>query len=339
MKYRILKTTVALALSLCIGLSAGNAEAAEKKDYVFGVGVPGGVWEMVGTAIAKVLNQYASFRLVPVTVTTNMSNPVSLSKGEMAFAMGSFDVSERAFRGEDIFKGKETQGTAQVLSIYDNVMGFLVLGNSKLTAMDEITDKTIIASPPGNYVNNVAYLNAMKAAGILKADPAKVAKNFHQVTWAQSLDQLVDGNADIALATGFPYNGMADSVITTKGARFIPVSKDPAAFERFRAEFDKKNREVTMQAIPAGTYATTTEPVWGYVYYSCIYAGKSVDNAVVKEFVELAIKHMKEIAAIHPSAAGLTIEANKRNLESGIMQKDRMHPAAVEYFKGLGIIK
>ena len=333
------KIAVALALTLCMGLGAGIASAAAKKDYIFGVGSPGGAWEMVGTAMAKVLNQYATYRLIPTSTTTTMMNPTAMNTGETAFAVGSFDIYERAFKGIDSFKGHPTPNIRQVLSIYDNVMGFLVLGNSKIQAMDDITDKTIIASPPGNYVNIGSYLRVMKEVGILKANPDVVQKNIRRVTYAQSVDQLSDGNADIAYVTGYPYNGNADSVISTKGARFIPVSKDPEVEKRFRAEFDKQNTDLTMLPIRKGTYSTSDADVYGPVFYTCIYSSKDTPDDVVKEFMALSIKYMKEISEITPTASGMTLEANKRNLESGIMQLERMHPAAIAYFKEMGIIK
>ena len=205
--------------------------------------------------------------------------------------------------------------------------------------MDEMTEKTIIATTPGNFVNVSIYLNAMKKVGVLKVDPDILIKNLRRMTYSQSVDQLSDGNVDIAYVTGFPYNGTADAVISTKNARFIPATKDPEGMAKFKEEFDRNNRDLTMLIIPKGTYATSMEDIWGPVFYTSIYASKDTPNEVVKEFIDLSIAHMKEIAAVHPSASGITLEANKRNLESGIMEIDRMHPGAVEYFKTMGVLK
>jgi TRAP transporter TAXI family solute receptor len=339
MKPHMRKSFIALALAVSMVMGAGTARAAARQDYIFGAGSPGGTWEMVATGMAKVLNQYSSFRLLPTTFTTINQAPMALNDNEAALAIGSFDIYERAFKGIDAFKGVPTPNIRQVMSIYDNVMGYLVLGGSKLNAMDEITEKTIIVTTPGNFVNVSIYLRTMHKVGVLKADPEALIKNIRRMTYSQSVDQLSDGNVDIAYVTGFPYNGTADAVISTKGARFIPATKDAGAMERFRAEFDKNNRDLTMLIIPKGTYATSTEDVWGPVFYTSIYASKDTPNEVVKEFIDLSITHMKEIAAVHPSAAGITLEANKRNLESGIMEVDRMHPGAVEYFREMGILK
>lgn len=339
MKLLMKKVIIVLAMALCMAAGSGAARAEAKKDYIFGAGSPGGTWEMVATGITKVLNQYASFRLLPTTFTTINQAPMAMNDNEAALAIGSFDIYERAYKGIDAFEGAPTPNIRQVMSIYDNVMGYLVLGGSKLNAMEEITDKTIIATTPGNFVNVSIYLRTMKEVGILKADPEVLIKNIRRMTYSQSVDQLSDGNVDIAYVTGFPYNGTADAVISTKGARFIPATKDPAAMELFRAEFDKNNRDLTMLVIPKGTYATSSEDIWGPVFYTSIYASKDTSNEVVKEFIDLSIKHMQEIAAVHPSAAGITLEANRRNLESGIMKVERMHPGSVEYFKEMGILQ
>ncbi|CAK7065589.1 MAG: hypothetical protein DELT_01638 [Desulfovibrio sp.] len=338
MKSTIKRLVIALALTLSMGLMASPADAA-KKQYVFGAGSPGGTWEMISTGIAKVLNQHASFELLPTTFTSINHAPAAINDNEVSLSIGSFSIFERGFKGVDNFKGHPNPNIRQVMSIYDNVMGYLVRGDSKIQSLEDATNDTIFATTPGNVTVVANHLRALGKAGLLKADPEVLIKKLRRMTYSQAWDQLGDGNIEIAYVTGFPYNGGADSVISTKGAKFIGVSKDEAKVQAFAKEWLKVYPESMMLPIPKGTYSTTSEDVWGPTEITAIYASKDAPNALVQEFVDLTIKHMKEISEVHPAAGQISLEANKRNLNSGAMKVDRMHPGAIEYFKKMGVIQ
>jgi TRAP transporter TAXI family solute receptor len=329
-----------MVLTLVAGLGfLASPTIAAGKQLVFGAGSPGGTWEMVATGIAKVLNQYASFELVPTTFTTINQAPAAINDGEVALAIGSLDIFERGFKGIDNFQGHPNPNIFVVMAIYDNVMGYLVRGDSKIKALEDITSDTVFATTPGNVVAVTNHLRALGKAGMLKADPEVILKKLRRMTYSQAWDQLGDGNVEVVYGTGFPYNGGADSVISTKGARFVNVSADPGKVQEFRKEFGKLHPDQSMLAIPKGTYATTTEEVWGPTSFTVIYAGKDTPSPIVEEFIDLTIKHMKEISEVHPAASMISLDANKRNFELGIMQVERMHPGAIDYFKKVGVLK
>lgn len=338
MKLTVKRIAAVLALVVGMGLVASPAPAA-KKQYVFGAGSPGGTWEMVSTGIAKVLNQYASFELLPTTFTSAQHAPVILNDGEVSLTIASFSTFERAFKGIDSFEGHPNPDIRQVMAIFDNIMGFLVRGDSKIQALEDMTNDTILATTPYNVPVVSNYLRELGKAGILKADPEVLIKKLRRMTYAQAWDQLGDGNIEIAYGTGAPYNGGADSVISTKGARFVSISKDPAKVQAFAKEWLKLYPESLMLPVPKGTYSNTPEDVWGPTEITAIYANKDAPNELIAEFVELTIKHMKEISEVHPAAAMISLEANKRYLDSGTMRVERMHPGAVEQFKKMGVLK
>ncbi len=68
-----------------------------------------------------------------------------------------------------------------------------------------------------------------------------------------------------------------------------------------------------------------------------IYANKNVPDNIIKETLATLIDNVDELAVVHPSGAGLTLETTQRYLDDGIMEIDRMHPAAVEYFAEQGV--
>ncbi len=344
MKLNGKRLAIALSLILTVGLMAAPASAAKKEagsrpQYVFGAGSPGGTYEMVATGIAKVLNKYASFELLPTTFTSLNMGPAALNDGEVMMSIASISIFERGFKGIGNFEGHASPNIRQVMAIYDNIVGLLARGDSKAMALEDVTNDTIFAVTPGNFQVLSNYLRALGETGIIKADPEALIKKARRMTYAQIWDQLADGNVEIAYVTGSPYNGGADSVIGTKKARFLNVSKDPAKVEAFKEHWRKLYPDTMMLAIPKGTYATTTEDVWGPTDFTAIYASKDAPDSLITEFIELTLRHMKEIALVHPAGGQISLEANKRNIADGVMQIERMHPAAVAYFKKVGAIK
>jgi len=345
--------TILVILAICITLVAGCGQKeeaatsttgtpapAEKQQVFFAAGSPGGTFEMIGTAVTKVLNKYSTTtEYVPVTYTTTNQIPKALEDKEVMFAIGGLDSYERAFEGVNDFKGNPHPNIRQVMSLYDNIMGYFVLGNSKITAVDQITNKTVIATATSNALFLQRTMETLKELGYTDADPATVVKNLRLMTYSQCAEQLSDGNVDMTFITSFPYNGTADSLVSTKGAYFIPISTDPKRVEEYRKLWNSKFPIWTMMETPKGTYATTKEPIWNPVVYAGMYTNKDAPNEIVKEFISISIDHVDEIIAAHPGAKGITLDTNKRYIENGIMRLDRMHPGSIEYFTEKGVIK
>ncbi|MBU5231113.1 TAXI family TRAP transporter solute-binding subunit [Intestinimonas butyriciproducens] len=334
--------TMAIFLSACGGGSGSNTPApantndasattpapannGQREQVLFGTGTPGGVYEILGTGMVNILNQnLTDVEMVAVSPAQLQQLPAMLQSGEAAVGIGMACMFERAWAGTAEYAGNAQSDIMQVLGMYDNIYGILTLDSSPYYAVEDITEKTVVASTATNLTT---IKQLITAAGTF--DPEKV--DYRVMSYAQAAEALGDGNADVIILTAYPYNGTLDSVASTKGVRFLTVSDET------RAKHDELYPANTMMAVPADTYKGQTEERWAPTIYTVLYANKNLSEDIVYEMTKTLIENVDEIALTHPSGAGITLETTQRYLDGGIMKLDRMHPGAVKYFAENGV--
>lgn len=297
-----------------------------KEQQYFATGTPGGVYEILGTGMVNIVNQKQSdIELVAVSPAQLQQAPAMLQNKEAVIGIGMACMFERAYAGIDEFAGNPQADIVQVAGMYDNIYGLLVAADSPLNSIEDVTEKTVIASTATN-LNTATQL--ITAAGTF--DPAKI--DYRVMSYAQAAEALGDGNADMIILTAFPYNGTLDSIASTKGVKFLKVS------ETTRAKFDELYPKNKMLAVPADTYKGQTEERFAPTIYTVLYANKNLSNDLISNVISIIIDNNSELAQVHPSGANFTLETTKRYIDEGIITIERMHPGAIEYFKDKDII-
>lgn len=305
--------------------TAPNGPSGTRTQTLFGTGTPGGVYEILGTGMVNILNQHLTdVEMVAVTPAQIQQLPSMIQSGEASIGIGMACMFERAFLGQEEFAGSPQMDLVQLCGMYDNIMGLVTLEGTGIKTIRDIDENTVVASTASNLF---VLKELIKAAGTF--DPEKI--NFRVMSYSQAAEALGDGNADVIYITAYPYNGTLDSVCSTKPTVFVEIDEDT------RNNYNQANPRNLMQAVPANTYAGQAEDHWAHVVYTVLYANKNVPDNIIKETLATLIDNVDELAVVHPSGAGLTLETTQRYLDDGIMEIDRMHPAAVEYFAEQGV--
>ena len=73
-----------------------------------------------------------------------------LQSGEAAVGIGMACMFERAWAGTAEYTGNAQSDIMQVLGMYDNIYGILTLDSSPYYAVEDITEKTVVASTATN---------------------------------------------------------------------------------------------------------------------------------------------------------------------------------------------
>ena len=325
----------AMLLSACSNNAATNTSSTEgagegsgggqRSQVLFGTGTPGGVYEILGTGMVNILNQnLTDVEMVAVSPAQVQQLPSMLQTGEAGIGIGMACMFERAYLGTEEYTDNAQTDIVQLCGMYDNVFGIVALEGSSINSLEDITEKTTIAS---TATNRFVMYELIKAAG--KFDPEKM--DYRVMSYAQAAEALGDGNADVVILTAYPYNGTLDSVVSTKGVKFLTMT------EETKNNYDEANPRNKISAVPANTYAGQTEEHWAPTVYTVLYANKNMADDVIYETISTLIDHVDEIALAHPSGADITLETTQRYLDDGIMTLDRMHPAAVQYFADNGV--
>lgn len=333
-------TAVILTLGACSGAQPAPPEAggpdadpttsqppAGRQQVYFTTGTPGGVYEILGTGMANVINRHATdIEVVAVTPAQMQQAPGMMQSGESMLSIGMACMFERAYNGQEEFSGSAMPDLMQVAGMYDNVFAYVARADSALEYVEDITEKTVIAS---TATNRASMAQLIDACGTFDSSDM----DYRVMSYAQASEALSDGNAEVAPLTAFPYSGTVDSLVSTKGVKFLKVRDET------RARFDETQPRKQMREVPANTYAGQTEPVWAYTTFSVLYASKNLSEDIVYEITRTLIENVDDLALVHATGAYFTDGMTAEYLESGVMEIERMHPGAIRYFKEAGILR
>jgi uncharacterized protein len=307
-----------------IGIQAG--EAAEKKLVRISSGSAGGVYQILGSGMAKIISEYSTNLDVTAITPANINQvPALMQSGQTVAGIGMADMMDRALKGTGEYKGKKFDKVLTLLGMYDNLMGYVALKNSSITKFKEIQGKRV-AVPSASTKSQVEAV--VKAAGL---DPNKVTWRF--MSYQEGAEALSDGNVDIGTFTSFPKSGLIDQMVSTKGINFLEID------EKTLQTFDRDNPLWKMGQTPANTYTGQTKGAWGPAYYTILYGSADADPEMIYQIVKAILDHNSDLAAIHPAGKYITPETTKRYIDNKVIDPAGLHPGAARYFKEKGIIK
>ncbi len=300
------------------------APAGGKKQVYFATGTPGGVYQILGAGMAKVINEKnPGMEVVATTPAQVAQAPTMLENGNALISIGMACMFERAYEGVGEFQGKPHKKLRPVMAMYDNLFAYMALKDSPLNNVKDIAGKTFATT-----ATNVVLIKAVLETAGVDANSVKLRVMSYQ----QSAEALSDGVAQATVLTSFPKNGTLDSLASTKGVKFLEMD------EATRAVFDKKYPLWKTQQTPGGVYTGIPNPVWGPTIYTVLYTSSDAPDDVIYNITKTIIENVGEIAKIHPAGKDMTLETNKRYIKDGIMKPGRIHPGAVKYFKEKGIM-
>jgi TRAP transporter TAXI family solute receptor len=325
-KGRVMVIMVCAGLLAWLGMGLIPGDAAAKTLYRMSTGSAGGVYQILGAGMSKVISQYApDIDMTAITPPNVNQIPHLLESGQVLIGIGMVDMMNRAAKGLEEFKGRKFDKIVPILAMYDNAMAYLVLKNSPIISIKDVIGRRMSAS--SQYTKFLAA-ETIKAAGL---DPNKV--NWRFMSYQEGAEALSDGNIDVEPVTGFPKSGLVDQVMSTKGARFVEID------EATRQAFNKVHPTNLMMQTPPNTYTGQTKAAWGHGVYTVLYGMPNSDPQIIYNIVKAILDHPDDLSALHPSGKYITPERTKIYIEQKLINPAQLHPGAVRYFREKGIIK
>jgi TRAP transporter TAXI family solute receptor len=328
MKKRIPFFTLILGVGIWafFGMGIPASEGAPKKLVRISSGSAGGVYQILGSGMAKVISEHAPDLDVTAITPPNINQvPMLMQSGQTVAGIGMADMMDRATKGTGEFQGKKFDKVVPLLGMYDNGMAYVSLKNSSINQFKEIQGKRM-AVPSAATKSQVEAV--VRAAGL---DLTKV--NWRFMSYQEGAEALSDGNVDIGTFTSFPKSGLIDQMMSTKGIRFLEID------ENTRKTFDRDNPLWKMLETPANTYTGQTKPALGPAFYTILYGSADADPEMIYQIVKAILDNHSDVAALHPAGKYITLETTKRYIEARVIDPEKIHPGAARYFKEKGIIK
>ena len=324
-KFCFISSLVVTGLLLASGCTEqnGNASSATQKQFVtVGTATQGGVYSLVGNAIANTIEAGKGELNWSVTAQGSkgtQENIRSLTAGNIQFGMSNAAIAYYALRGEGNWK--EKQEIRSVATLAPNICAFVTTKESGIKTIADLKGKRVVLGPPGAGFQ--AFLGPVLQAHGLSYDDVEVKNGG----FLQAAEMLKDGGADAAFMGGVPPNGIVQGLCKDRDIVFVKLNDDIA-------ESLKDLPFYAAATVKAGTYEDLAEDL------STVNVGNmqlithaDVDEEVVYQFTKLLYENRETIAEQHP--AGKAINPKNVVKDVGIP----FHPGAIRYFKEAGVMK
>lgn len=295
---------------------AGNG-SGKRKFLSLGTAPVGGVFPIVGGAIAEVLNDHKGdnkWKVQAKGTKGSQENIRRLQKGELELAMSNAAISYFSARGESGWD--KEYDTRAIATLAPNVALFICRADSGIKSIADLKGKRVITGPAGAGFQ-MFIEPILKAHGVNWSDI-----NSLPDTQSGAVDKLADGSADAAFLGGAVPTASITQATSTFDVAFVPF--DPAAREALIKDYAFFHPAT----IKAGVYKGLDEEFAGLNVGSMhLVTSASQDEEMIYQVTKTIWENRKEIAKKHPAGKAL----NPKNVarDTGI----EYHPGAIKFYK------
>ena len=285
---------------------------------------PGSILHAQASVIAKVVQDNSKLQVRVIGYGGDASILPSVNSQKDDFWILDVGESADALHGRGTFKGKPQKNLRTAITLYGFQMAFWVRKDSNINSIADLKGKRV----PAEWVQQtgvVPHTTAVLAAGgITYNDVVRVPVT----NVVPAADMFKAGKLDLLFfAVGAPK--VQEVAASVGGLRVLPMNPLPDSEKRMKAVrpeyyFSTVNPAPHIAGIDKPSPVQTIDVVIG--------VGAHVSDDVVVQFVKAMRENKKALAAGHPNFNRFD------ETEAGKAQPSLPHhPAAIKYFKEVGI--
>jgi hypothetical protein len=320
-----LKTTLALAATFTLGLSALPA-AAQQKFMTIGTGGVTGVYYAAGGAICRLVNKDRAKHGIRCSVEStggSVFNVNTIKAGELDLGFAQSDVQFNALKGVGQFKDQAYGDLRAVFSVHPEPFTVLARKEAGVKTFADFKGKRFNVGNPGSGTR--ASMEELLGAMGWKMGDFSLASELKADEHGPALcDGKIDG---FFYAVGHPSANIQDPT-TSCGAQLVSISG--AAVDKLVAD----KPYYAKATIPGGLYPNNPNPAQTYGVLATVVASSKAPAETVYQVVKAVFDNFDEFKKLHPALASLTPEAMVKNGNSA-----PLHEGAAKYYKEKGWIK
>ncbi|MDO5046554.1 TAXI family TRAP transporter solute-binding subunit [Campylobacter sp.] len=293
------------------------------KEFIsIGTGGMTGTYYPVGGAICRLANKDPQIKCSVQSTGGSIYNVNNVLKKELNFGFVQSDVVYDKYNGVGKFKDMGDKNLRAVVSIYPELLAFVVSKASGINSINDLEGKNINVGNPGSG-NEMTALTVFNAYGF----DAKKLKHHGVLTAQECPHALKDKKID-----GYFYMVGHPTANITDAANSMPIDIVNISGENI----DKMLKEFPYFAkgvIPKGTYEGVDKDVESIGVKAVLVTSKDMSDNAVTAVVKAILDNFDEYKTLHPALSAVT----KESLIEGLSAP--LHPAAEAEFKKHGIIK
>ena len=297
------------AAALSLACAASSASAEER--IGIGTGGTGGLFYVVGTGMAEVINRHLPGAAARAEVTgASIENIRRVAAGREQFGFSSSSTLFEAKEGKESFKA--AQPVAAVAYLYPAVLQIAVFADGPVKSIEDLAKGRINLGPPGS---NSAVLGErlLKAYGVFDRNRARF------LSYTEGANAMASGAIDAGVVLAGAPTAALSELANQRAIRLLSI--DPARVEGLLKEYPFYQ----VYDIPAGTYKGQDAAVKVINDPAVLFAGVNVADKRVYDLTRTIFTHLDEVAAVHPQARDI-------KLETATKTPIPLHPGAQQFF-------
>jgi TRAP transporter TAXI family solute receptor len=304
------------AAVLLSGSPIGAGEAHWPDHLTIATASPGGTYHVYGEGLAKILSRALDLPVARLATEGPAQNIELLEAGEAKLGFVTTGVALQAWNATGVWSGrKAARSMRAIFPMYDTPFQFLVLQESGIRSLNDMTGKRVGVGPHGGTA--AIYVPEFFAT-------LKIPVNLVYGEWAGLAAQADKRAIDVlAVAAGVPFPSFVEIEAKHK-VRYIAIAAEQIAALRLAMP------ELTPSQIPAGSYPSLLRHYQTIGLYNFAVAHADLPNDLVYAVVKAAFENHEEMMEAHAAAAA-TVPANiERNSFLPL------HPGAIRYYRQIG---
>ena len=307
-----------LVLSASILFAPHPAKAQVKRISILTAST-GGVWYIVGSGLAKVVNKHVPNIEVSSEVTGGgLENIRLLSRGKADFIMTTDAQILNLMPDEE---ARKKAGFRGLFTGITSAFQIVVRDDSPIQSIADLKGQRL-GTAALNDGGDIMARVALEAYGLTYKD----GKSVRHLALGELANAFKDGFVDAFMAGGgVPMSSVVD-VTLAKKCRLIPLQEDKLE------KLLQKHPEYTRSMIQKGTYKGTEKDILSFGTRTALVTLSSTSDDLVYQITRAVLENTAELAAIHPQ--GQTY--NPQEALSGI-RTIPIHPGAIKYYREKGV--
>jgi uncharacterized protein len=296
---------------------ARSAEPNWPDFLTIGTASPGGTYYVYGAGLAKILTTALDIPVTMLPTQGPAQNIELLEAGEAKLGFVTMGIALQAWNATGVWSGrKPAQAMRAIFPMYDTPFHFLVLQDSGIRSVGEMSGKRVGVGPRGG--TSAAYVPGF-------FDALKVPANLVYGDWSDLAAQMHGRTLDVlAVAAGVPFPSVIELEAKDR-VQYISLTSDQIAALRLAMP------ELTTSHIPAGTYPSLIRAYQTVGLYNFAVAHADLPDDLVFRVVKAAFENHEQMMEVHAAAAA-TVPANiTRNSFLPL------HPGAIRYYRQIGV--
>ena len=308
--------------TLALGATLLCSVAVAKEFVTIGTGSMTGTYYPVGGAICRLVNMNKDMKCSVQSTGGSVYNVNNVLKKELNFGFVQSDVAYDKYNGKGKFENDGNQDLRSVVSIYPELLAFVVSKESGIKSYNDLAGKNINVGNPGsgNEVTALIVYDAYKFdvnklghRGVLAVNECPMALK----------DKKIDG---YYFMVGHPTANVTDA------ANSLPIDLVGIDDDKM-SELLEKYPYFAKGVIPANMYEGVDHDTQTIGVKAVLVASKDQSDESVKAVVKAILDNFDEYKKLHPALGLVT----KESLVEGLSAP--LHPAAEAVFKEAGILK